>query len=224
MSDRTSRFSALFAVDKIEQASVHIIGCGSVGGALGHLLARSGVGSITLWDPDTVAIENLGVQPFRHCDLGRPKAEALAEALRTYSSAEDPTAPIIQGITSRFSVQHASCSPGVIFSCVDNMVSRSTLFKQAVVWGSHPFFDARVAGFTVEVYHWVPGADADAYRKTLFPDEEMLQMPCGTKMTPHAPQVAASFLYHYFASYVSGRPLPRFGVSLDLGMLNFVDS
>lgn len=59
-----------------------LMGCGSLGGYVAHLLTRTGVGDLTLLDNDIMKPENLG----RHilgCDsLGRSKAEALAETLQ----------------------------------------------------------------------------------------------------------------------------------------------
>lgn len=60
-----------------------MIGCGSVGGYVAHLLARAGVGHITLVDPEVLSWDNVGRHVLGAADVGRPKAEALATSLQS---------------------------------------------------------------------------------------------------------------------------------------------
>lgn len=61
--------------------SVLLVGCGSVGSELALRLTSAGVGSLTVSDPDIFSEENL----YRHAlsvkDIGRLKAEALADEI-----------------------------------------------------------------------------------------------------------------------------------------------
>lgn len=60
---------------------VALIGCGTIGGYLAHLVVQNGAGcgaSFTLYDPDTLKPGNLGRHLLGFGDLARPKAEALA--------------------------------------------------------------------------------------------------------------------------------------------------
>ncbi len=67
---------------KLAAARVLIVGAGGVGGPAALYLAAAGVGTITLVDPDTVALSNLQRQIlFTGDDIGRPKVEAGAERL-----------------------------------------------------------------------------------------------------------------------------------------------
>ncbi|WGM46377.1 Molybdopterin-synthase adenylyltransferase [Brevundimonas sp. NIBR10] len=67
---------------KLAAARVLIVGAGGVGGPAALYLAAAGVGTLTLVDPDTVALSNLQRQIlFTGDDLGRPKVEAGAERL-----------------------------------------------------------------------------------------------------------------------------------------------
>lgn len=50
------------AYSTLRKKSVAIIGCGSLGGNVAYMLAQSGVGKLTLVDPDTYKIENI----YRH--------------------------------------------------------------------------------------------------------------------------------------------------------------
>jgi len=71
------------AQEKLKFSDICIIGCGGIGCALAELLARAGVGKITLIDPDTIEISNLQRQlAFTPQDIGFYKAETLAKRLQ----------------------------------------------------------------------------------------------------------------------------------------------
>jgi len=63
-------------------ATVAIIGCGGLGSNVAAMLVRSGVGSLVLIDFDRVEEDNLNRQLFFQDDIGRFKAEAIADTLR----------------------------------------------------------------------------------------------------------------------------------------------
>ncbi len=56
---------------------VALLGCGSLGGGLAELLAHSGVGALTVVDPDIVTYDNIGRLNLGAESVGQPKAEAL---------------------------------------------------------------------------------------------------------------------------------------------------
>ncbi|MDP3630765.1 MAG: sulfur carrier protein ThiS adenylyltransferase ThiF [Actinomycetota bacterium] len=66
----------------LRSATVAIIGCGGLGSSVAEMLVRSGVGALVLIDFDRVEEDNLNRQLFFRDQLGRLKAEALAETLR----------------------------------------------------------------------------------------------------------------------------------------------
>ncbi|MEO9301081.1 HesA/MoeB/ThiF family protein [Acinetobacter pittii] len=71
------------AQEKLKLANVLIVGAGGIGCSSAELLARAGVGKITLIDADTIEISNLQRQiAFGHEDIGRYKAEILAKRLQ----------------------------------------------------------------------------------------------------------------------------------------------
>ena len=67
---------------KLEGARVVCVGVGSLGSTVALQLARSGVGHLTLIDPDHLVSANLGRHVLGADDLGLPKAEALQERIR----------------------------------------------------------------------------------------------------------------------------------------------
>ena len=73
----------LEAQERLKLANVLIVGCGGIGCTTAELLARAGVGKITLIDSDTVEISNLQRQiAFTSQDIGFYKAEVLAKRLK----------------------------------------------------------------------------------------------------------------------------------------------
>jgi molybdopterin/thiamine biosynthesis adenylyltransferase len=72
----------------LRRARVAIVGVGGLGTWTASALACAGVGHLTLVDDDTVDLSNLNRQVlFRRADLGRPKVEVAAEALRAFDPA-----------------------------------------------------------------------------------------------------------------------------------------
>ena len=70
-----------------------IVGAGGLGAPVIRILSEAGVTGMCVLDPDTVAIENLHRQIlFTDSDLGRPKAEVVAERMEVETRAERLTA------------------------------------------------------------------------------------------------------------------------------------
>lgn len=86
MNERIIREQMLLgeeAVEKLKNSHVAVFGLGGVGSWCAEALARSGVGTLTLIDMDTVGLSNINRQLCAlSSTVGRAKAEALAERLR----------------------------------------------------------------------------------------------------------------------------------------------
>lgn len=66
----------------LENSRVVCVGVGSLGGAVALQLARSGVGHLTLIDPERLVSANLGRHVLGADDLGKLKATALRDRIR----------------------------------------------------------------------------------------------------------------------------------------------
>ncbi|WP_030245974.1 MULTISPECIES: ThiF family adenylyltransferase [unclassified Streptomyces] len=88
LTGRASLGQALFArtggllSPALAHRHVLLVGAGSVGSYLADVLVRSGVGRMTVVDPDRVEAANIGRSLFTAHDIGSPKANATARHLR----------------------------------------------------------------------------------------------------------------------------------------------
>lgn len=79
-NDRTLRLLGREAADKLCDASVLVVGVGGVGGYAAEMLARTGVGHLTLIDADAVAESNINRQLIAtHSTVGESKVVLFAE-------------------------------------------------------------------------------------------------------------------------------------------------
>lgn len=102
--DRTAILSRDLSgtVQRLENTHVVCVGVGSLGSVVALQLARSGVGHLTLIDPETLVSANLGRHVLGVDDLGRSKAKALQEMILR----DMPTTEVVAYEAYAESVQH----------------------------------------------------------------------------------------------------------------------
>ncbi len=74
MSDRLHRTRLLFGdtgIEKLQKATVMIVGCGAVGSFAVEALARTGVGKLIIIDSDVIEESNINRQIFAECKFIR---------------------------------------------------------------------------------------------------------------------------------------------------------
>ena len=90
--ERTELLLGNEKLERLRQAHVLVVGLGGVGAYAAEMIARAGVGRMTLADADTVGETNINRQLLAlHSTIGRPKAEVLAERLRDINPAIELT-------------------------------------------------------------------------------------------------------------------------------------
>jgi len=86
MNNWLERTALLLGEEKLgmlRRAHVLVVGLGGVGAYAAEMIARAGVGRMTVADADTVSVSNINRQLVAlRSTVGRPKAEVLAERLR----------------------------------------------------------------------------------------------------------------------------------------------
>ena len=79
---RTAMVLGASAVENLKNARVAVFGVGGVGGAICEALARAGVGSIDLFDNDSISLSNINRQIIAlHSTVGSPKVEVMKQRI-----------------------------------------------------------------------------------------------------------------------------------------------
>lgn len=161
-SDQTGWFDPTRVI-----TAVTIIGCGGIGSNVAFELITMGIKRFVLYDDDVVEPRNLASQKaYRHRDLYRPKAEALAEVLFEYGA----TDVIVR--QRRFTADDV-IDDAIIIGAVDSMASRQ------IIWDAianspavELYLDGRLEGEVAQIFAVDP-MDSDWYTdRWLFSDEE----------------------------------------------------
>ncbi len=138
---RQARFSGIGAAgqERLRAGVVLVVGCGALGTVAVDLLARAGVGRITVVDRDFVELSNLQRQLlFDEADAaaGTPKAVAAAAAVARINSEVD-VRPIVADVTPD-NVERLVEDAQVVLDGTDNFETRLLLndacVKQGVPW------------------------------------------------------------------------------------------
>ena len=140
---------------RLLDSKVAVIGMGGLGGAVVLLLARLGLGALTLCDGDVFEDSNLNRQLLCRPDtLGQKKAEVAAREIAAISHAIDLEVVTVRAETDN--LPHILAGANVAVDCLDNMPSRYALQKAASRAGI-PFVHAAVAGIEGIVMTVMPG-------------------------------------------------------------------
>ena len=79
-------------LETLQSKNVLVVGLGGVGGICAEMIARAGVGKMTIVDADTVDLSNTNRQiPALHSTAGKLKAEVMAERLKDINPALEIT-------------------------------------------------------------------------------------------------------------------------------------
>src|SRR5438128_6538901 len=136
---------------------VLVVGAGGLGSAAALALARAGMGTLGLMDPDPVEVSNLHRQLlYDSTDVGRPKGDAAAERVRRVTPGLR-----VETWRERFGPGHVRLLPG--FDCLvdgTDTVAAKFVLNDAAVAARVPLVHAGVLGFVAQLMTVVPGESA----------------------------------------------------------------
>jgi len=145
---------------QLAQAHVALVGCGATGAAAASLLARAGVGTLTLVDRDVVEESNLQRQVlFDEADAreGLPKAEAARRKIAQFNSRTEVRAHVADLVPSNI---HGLLGEAVILlDATDNFETRYLLNDYAIEQGL-PWIYAAAVGAYAATMNILPGETA----------------------------------------------------------------
>lgn len=178
-----SRQADMMPASTLMSMSACIIGAGTVGSHIAHMLVHMGVPNITVYDHDTVEEVNLGAARYSAEDLGQPKVEALMRALIM------ETGTSINAIDEWWEGQ-----PGhydLVIVAPDRMAVRQAVWENNGLRWNY-LFDCRTGGPACELWT-VEDSERDAaewYTEQLYVED--VEMECGERSTVFLTQGAMS--------------------------------
>lgn len=194
---------------------IHIIGVGATGSFVAMMLARMGVPVINIYDFDDVEIHNIPNQYYDTGDLGKLKAEALADKLRLIN----PDITVNVG-KEAVKAEDISKMSGYLFSLVDSMKVRKELWEAAKantnlinVWESRLGSDqARVYSLPIE-----EGLDYARYEQDFYDDDNAEVSACGTSITvlPIVMMTASLMIVQFIDLVMENPVIPHFKTIFD---------
>ncbi|MDI6882191.1 MAG: HesA/MoeB/ThiF family protein [Methanothermobacter sp.] len=114
---------------KLKKGKVAVIGCGGIGGAAVEMLARMGVGSLSLVDKDTFNISNINRQLMSDFhNIGKPKVAVTRERIWKIN-------PFIETKTFNCEINEENAGTiiegnDVVIDAMDNIISRIIVSRE----------------------------------------------------------------------------------------------
>ena len=183
------------AQEKLKLANVLIVGCGGIGCTSAELLARAGVGKITLIDSDTIESSNLQRQiAYTEQDVGFYKAEILAKRLQQINSFIQVESYTIK--LDESNAQDIISQQDLVLDGCDNFTTRY-LVNEVCTHAQVPLISASAIGFQGQLF-MVEG-DSACY-ECLFPKQQHLNegFRCADSgVLATTPNVMASLQAHH---------------------------
>jgi molybdopterin/thiamine biosynthesis adenylyltransferase len=145
---------------RLESAHVAVVGVGATGAAAAGLLARAGVGTLTLIDRDFVEESNLQRQVlFDEADArdSRPKADAARRKIAAFNSEIEIHAHVADLVPGN--IHELLQGAGIVLDATDNFETRYLLNDYAVEQ-SKPWIYAAAVGSYAATMNIVPGETA----------------------------------------------------------------
>jgi molybdopterin-synthase adenylyltransferase len=145
---------------RLAQGQVAVVGCGATGAAASALLARAGVGTLTLVDRDFVEESNLQRQVlFDEADAREalPKAEAARRKIGQFNSRTEVHAHVADLVPSN--IHHLLGGAAILLDATDNFETRYLLNDYAIEQ-SRPWIYAAAVGAYAATMNILPGGTA----------------------------------------------------------------
>jgi molybdopterin-synthase adenylyltransferase len=199
--DRFQRQEDLVPRDRLAEIKATAIGVGAIGRQVSLQLAAIGVPRLQIVDFDVVDLSNVTTQGYLAADVGRPKVEAAAAAIRQL----DPSI-VVEIVHDRYRPKMEIGQ--AIFCCVDSIDARSAIWRSA---GARCRFwaDGRMLGEVLRVLAVADHVGRDHYPTTLFAQSEAQPGRCTSRSTIYCATIGAGLMVHQFTRWLRGLPVDR---------------
>ena len=198
------------------ETPVHLIGCGGIGSFTALALGKLGCLQLHLYDDDRVEEHNIPNQLFRMTDVGRPKVEALAEILESFTGNRPRT---------HLRRLEGERLQGIVVSGVDSMATRKTLWYRSVRHraGIPLYLDGRLGAEVGRLYaiHPADPDDVRCYERSLYDDEQAVPLACTAGAIIYTGFAMAGLVADQVKKFATGEPVAR-EILYDLKTLTLV--
>lgn len=179
--------------------SISIIGAGAVGSWTSLALAKMGFINQTVWDYDTVEVENLANQFYPQMNIGFSKVIALQDMI------EDFTGQKIKTVNDKYT--GTTLPDAITIAAVDSMEVRKQIFENT----QGMFIDPRMGAETMHLYVFDPNneRDREAYTKSWYSDSEALHEACTAKATMYCANILAGLVAKAVKDIATGNKYTR---------------
>jgi molybdopterin-synthase adenylyltransferase len=199
--NRFGRQEDLVPRDRLAEVRATVIGVGAIGRQVSLQLAAIGVPQLQLVDFDLVDLTNVTTQGYWASDVGQPKVQATAAAIRQL----DP-AIIVDTVQDRYRPRMEIGQ--AVFCGVDSIEARSAIWRSA---GARCRFwaDGRMLAEVIRVLAVADSIGRDHYPTTLFAQSGAQPGRCTARSTIYAASIAAGMMVHQFTRWLRGIPVDR---------------
>jgi len=201
-----ARQETAVSFDALQATTVSVIGCGAIGSFATYALAKLGVGSFHLYDPDTVDAENVGCQLFSTQNIDESKVDALKHYIIDDAGV---TPRNVYAYEWPVTADTRLPAADVTLACVDSLAARRQVwqvYRRMAQNNTNPsiLIDARMG---LEILHLFTISLLDQlavneYCKSL--EGEELELPCSARSIVYCPQIAGGFIAHAVKRFIGG--------------------
>lgn len=168
---------------------ITIIGAGAIGSWTALALAKMGFADITVFDHDTVEIENMNSQFYPLGAVGRLKVTALNDLLWSFTG---------QGAEINPCKYEKGQHRGIVIAAVDSMEVRRLIWEQHKnrALATKAIIDPRMGAEQALLYAMNPmdAKDQKDYEKSLYSDADAVQEKCTAKATIYTANMLAGLV------------------------------
>ena len=172
------RFERLYPNTVARSTKVLLVGCGGIGSYTAAILARMGIGSITLVDFDRVEDTNVATQDLPVGYIGLLKVEAIEGCIFSINPNVDVTL-----YSTHFAPRHLS-KDQILIAAVDSIKVRQEIYKvfEAQASPGQILIDPRMGAESFELWVIRRGSEFEQeYKRSLFDPTPRAELPCGAR-------------------------------------------
>lgn len=197
---RDLRQRDLVPPDRLRACQALVIGVGAIGRQVALQLAALGIPQLTLFDEDTVGIENLAPQGYWAEDLGAPKV-LTTQAICARLNPEIQILPVVERFKRTSATQLSLDRRLIVFACVDSITTRRLIWE-SLRHRAGLFLDGRMAAEVIRVLAVSSPAADNYYPTTLFPAEQAYAGSCTARSTIYTASIAAGLMLGQFTQWL----------------------